>query len=105
MNRLTLLAVTLLAACSGGTDVSVDQPRLGRYSYQFEATGLNASGTMVLTYAAPDSIAGRFEVPGYTPVFDLGNRNGSAYIVYAHRVGGGLAQHRFRLDGQDLVCE
>ena len=104
MRRIYLVCVTLLGACAGGTDVSVDQPRLGRYSYAFSARGLTASGTMVLTYSAPDSIAGRFEVNGYESRMSLGFKNTDAYVVDAHPTTGGLAIHRLVLSDGELLC-
>lgn len=100
-----LLTGLLLAACGDSGGPADQGTRVGRYAYQFSAQGLTASGTMVLTYATADSIAGHFEVSAYTPEFSLGFKNQDAYVVYAHPTAGGLAQHRMRPEGSELVCE
>src|SRR5213075_2296684 len=93
-----------LSACGDSASPAPVSPPLGRYAYQFSAQGLTASGTMVLTYASPDSIAGHFEVPAYQPAMKLGFKNTDAYVVYALVTSGGLAQHRLALVDGDLQC-
>ena len=99
----------VVAACGGdATGPESELPPLGTYAYRFEGVQPGAArtyvGTFTLTYAAPDSIAGTFNVPGLDAVARLGFRNGDAWVVYGM---GGAYIHIHRLDwtGSRWTCE
>lgn len=100
-----VLLALLLAGCSSGDGTEPSPvPRVGRYAYSFDAEGLTASGIMHLAWVSPDSIAGRFEVPGYETTFALGNFNAGGWLVYARVIPFGIARQKLRLAGDELVC-
>lgn len=101
-----LLTLGLLGCGRDSTGLDGGVPRLGNYSYEFDAGGLEASGTLILTFASEDSIAGRFEVTGFESTFGLGFLNVDAYVVYAYPDQGGIAITRLRPDEDlGLFCE
>jgi len=104
--KVAAAAIGLAALACGGGDATgpTDAPPLGRYSYSFDAGGITASGTMILTYATADSIAGHFDVPQYDGRFALGFRNGTAYLVYAYPNLGGTAIQRLTPTAGGLAC-
>jgi len=76
LRQAIILGTLATLGCHSGTGPRAPLiPPLGRYAYSFthpaESTGVIAahtfSGTLVLTYATAESIAGRWEVPGYAP--------------------------------------
>ncbi len=77
-----LFACVLLAACSGSTEPEPAALQVGTYTYQ---SGLGA-GTLTLTYATPDSVAGRFDVGNLRGPFSLGRWNVDAYPLFADEV-------------------
>lgn len=79
-----LVALTLAGCATGPSDT----PSTGRYELdvvgQPSPWGGNwrASGTMVLTFATADSLAGRFEMPHYRPNL-AGARIGEGIVLFA----------------------
>ncbi len=101
-----VLALHLVGCGGDSTGLEDGFPPFGKYSYHFDAGGLEASGTLVVTYTSEDSIAGRFEVPGFESRFGLGFLNGDAYVVYGYPDRGGIAITRLRPDEDlGLFCE
>ena len=100
-----VLLALLLTSCSSGDGTEPSPvPRVGRYAYSFQAEGLTASGTMHLDWVSPDSIAGRFEVPGWETTFQGGGFNLTGWLVDAMPLQGGIAQQRLILQGEELSC-
>lgn len=85
MKHIILLAAILLAACSSSTEVESHTPRLGQYTYTSTIAG---SGTLTITYASADSIAGTWDTHRVgsevrlTGAGELGFWNQDAYVLY-----------------------
>lgn len=107
LRLVVLLAAAFLWACSANDTTDVNAPKLGRYSYRLDHnhTG-NYDGVLVITFATPDSIAGRWEVPAYQATLLLGARDGAVYAAMASaREGSGVYAHRFVVDARgELQC-
>lgn len=114
MKRLLLCLLALfLVACGGGDDSTGPSTALkaGVYDYSaqipfFKSDGSlgtsSYSGTLTLTYATADSIAGTFQVTGYRSDTRLGFKNADAYVLYAFTTPStGTIAHRIR---PDLGC-
>jgi len=101
-----VVAVLLAEACSSSTDEGSHVPSVGRYNYSFSYPGgPQYSGTLLLTYAAADSIAGTWQVPGYRSDAALGFYNVDAYVLYAYPTTGNTITHRFKFARGDASCE
>jgi len=123
MNRSALLALTILLGCSGSSDPSKGPPHLGVYHYSADRFLTNGNtehftGTLTLTYASKDSIAGFWKVQGsisffYDSLPELGFFNVDAYVLYAtmrfkfdSSAVGLLASNRFEPRGDGgLKCQ
>jgi hypothetical protein len=96
-NRLFATAVVLLAASACVKSHVPPDDRVipsGRYAYQATLLPPGASdsvtyqGTLVLDAVTPDSVAGRWEVPGYDADLRENRWNVASYEVHA-RIGAG----------------
>lgn len=115
-------AVLALMACGGDSTGPAPLPKLGRYAYSM-AVPVNLTspnlrtftGTLVLTYISPDSLAGSWEVPassyqgggtaaGYQARLALGFFNGGGWYFFAFPTDGGTIQHRL-FPGETPRCE
>jgi hypothetical protein len=95
-NRLFAAAALALLAASGCVKSHVPpEDRVipsGRYAYRATLLPPGASdsvtwqGTLVLDAVTPDSVAGRWEVPGYEPALRENRWNVASYEVHA-RIG------------------
>lgn len=73
------------AACGSSTEPTTRALRLGRYTY----TSIVGTGTLTVTYATNDSVAGTWNVPSSTggmvgPV-GLGFWNADAFVLYGEQ--------------------
>jgi hypothetical protein len=114
LNALVIAA--LLSACGGdaGTGPGRHTPELGTYSYTFQPTGPGLApppitGTLVITYAAADSIAGTMYSADLERRTSLGFFNVDAYVldVFGHSTSQvGLLIHRISVEGssRQLSC-
>lgn len=108
--RLAIFAALLLGACSSSTESTASRvPKLGRYAYS--GYGGDISGTLTLTYASADSVAGRWAVNGsngpfYQPEVALGMWNLDAYVLYAKgaQATSVTYAHRIWRDGNAMQC-
>ena len=81
----------------------------GRYAYEasWRPPGASApvrrAGTLVLDAVTPDSLVGRWEVPGYLPAFPHNDFTVVSYYVTAHAEAGGdtlVVSHYLRRDAR-----
>lgn len=84
---LMILLATLALACGDSTGPEARTLRIGRYSY----IGMDGAiqGTLTVTYASADSIAGAWAVNDATGAFfradaRLGTWNADAFVLYAY---------------------
>ena len=107
-----LLGLLLLTACGSTTAPSSRAPKLGTYTF---ASTLVGDGTLRLTYATPDSVAGTWNVAynsgTMTGPTTLGFWNSDAYLVYGRMqwVIGGIPTStqyavRFAVSGAGMSC-
>ena len=96
--RLALSGVLLALAGCGDEGPSDTLPQVGRYAYTFQ--GFNTSiepiqfaGALVLTFVSEDSMAGRWEVPGYNPNLFDGRRFTDHWFLMATAPEEGVASH------------
>lgn len=113
MKRTWQLTIALaVVACGGSSDsTGPTSLKVGVYNYAGNAPFLKSdgsvgttsfSGTLTLTYATSDSIAGTFQVARMRSDTKLGFRNGDAYVLYGFETGSGAAiVHRIK---PDLGC-
>jgi hypothetical protein len=96
---ISVVLSLILTGCSD-SGPSDQLPQVGRYTYTFD--GLNPSldsihfdGTLVLTLVSPDSMAGRWEVPGYNPPVLHGFRwpTSDSWFLMASSTDEGVASH------------
>lgn len=96
-NRCVAAAVALLAASACVKSHVPPEERVipsGRYQYQAKLLPPGASdsvaysGTLALDAVTPDSLAGRWEVPGYDPALRESRWNVASYEAHA-RIGTG----------------
>jgi len=102
---LLWLALALLG-CGGDANGPDAVPALGGYSYQAtlyiraNPTPVTYDGTLTLTYASPDSIAGTWDVPGYQPAGRFGRRIDDTWELDARPTNDAAAvEHRINPDG------
>ncbi|MEW5930505.1 MAG: hypothetical protein AB1941_23850 [Gemmatimonadota bacterium] len=98
--------VLLLAGCAANPGPGAGIPAEGRYRYRGSYTpGEGAAprsfaGTLVIERATRERIVGRWEVPGFRPVLQLGVSQDGAYVADADLgpAAGtlGTFQHRLR---------
>jgi hypothetical protein len=95
----------VLLACGGDANGPESVPALGSYSYQATLyvrtpAPVNFSGTLTLTYASADSIAGVWDVPGYQPAGRFGRRMDDQWELDARPTNDVAAvEHRINPDG------
>jgi hypothetical protein len=91
MKRFLLVLFASLLGCGGDSTAPPPALAVGVYDYTatvpfFKSDGSlgtsSYSGTLTLTYAAADSIAGTFQASGLRTDTGLGFRNGDAYVLY-----------------------
>jgi hypothetical protein len=94
------VALVLLAACGDSDGPSDQLPQVGRYTYTYDGRGsdldsIHFDGTLVLTLVSPDSMAGRWEVPGYNPPVLHGFRRptSDSWFLMASSTDEGVASH------------
>lgn len=115
-------ALSALVACGGESTAPETLPRIGRYSYAMAVPVNIASpnlrtftGSLVVTFISPDSLAGYWEVPsstyqsgaagaGYQARLALGFFNGGGWYFFAYPTDGGTIQHRL-FAGTPPRCE
>jgi hypothetical protein len=105
-----VLAVLALSSCGDSTGPSSRTLSVGRYRY--EAYGGEYSGTLTLTYATADSVAGTWDVRDrqgrsmYQSAIGLGFYNVDAYVLYAKgAVATSLTYaHRIARNGDAITC-
>ena len=103
-----LVAFVPLVACGGDGGPSPDVPALGVYNYLIrvnvrDATGPTTfDGTLTITYAAADSIAGTWAVQGYAPAATRGSLVAGSYVLWAQPDDAATVQHRIGTDGSCL---
>lgn len=122
--RAALACVTLATtwSCGGDSTGPTTLPRLGRYSYSMAVpvnlTSPNLrtfSGSLVVTFVSPDSLAGYWDVPassyqtggagaGFQSRLTLGFFNGGGWYFFAYPVDGGTIQHRL-YPGKNPRCD
>ena len=108
-----IAALAMLGACNSDDGVASRVPALGVYSYHAELRGpdggpLALDGTLTLTYATRDSIAGTWAVPGLEPAPRYGGWNYVAYLLMADgrpQSGVGALTHRLTRSAAGLTCE
>ena len=96
----------LLTGCAANPGPSAGIPAEGRYRYTGSYTpGEGAAphaytGTLVIERATPERIIGRWEVPGFEPVLQIGASEDGAYVANADLSPAagtlGTFQHRLR---------
>lgn len=97
-----------LAGCGGDSGPSAEVSALGVYNYLVRvrvrdaASATTFDGTLTITYAAEDSIAGTWAVQGYEPAASLGFLNGGSYVLRAQPNDAATVQHRIARDGSCL---
>lgn len=110
--RVRLTVLLLLAAGCGSNDPSNDTPAVGPYRYtadvrvRDELTSSHFEGTLTITFASQDSIAGRWAVEGLNQPGELGGFNLDAYVLDATASNdAALIAHRIGRGGATLPCE
>lgn len=114
-SRVGILVLVLLGAC--GSTAPIPTPRLGRYAFTANLATAGSSvahpvsGTLVLSYASADSVAGTMQGSlDFGPLVRLGFKNGDAYYVvfdvkyYQQGITGNLNARLRPVDGS-LVCD
>lgn len=114
----TTCLLLVLAACGGDSPTDTGEtrvPLVGSYDYAFvwqhphDPAGTPArtlAGTMILTHATEDSIAGSWSVTFYDTDMSLGFWNVDAYVVYASMTGATITHRLARQTGSNnLNCE
>jgi hypothetical protein len=96
--RLLLALLGITWGCDSGLEPGEDAPPLGRYAFTVDAGLFEHAGALVLTYATPDSIAGRWDAPAVNDSVHLGFRNVDAYVVGMTDQFAGIAFLRLALD-------
>lgn len=112
MNRIAAVtALVALLACSDSTGLEDRVPALGSYAYSMSIpaafgtpTARHYTGSLVITFASEDSIAGSWAVQGYQAALDLGFWNSDAYVVTAD-VPDGFITHRLKKSATGFECE
>jgi hypothetical protein len=110
--RMWLGLMALVTACGGDGLTSVGNatvPRVGQYSYRatgvFGVSGAPIVGTLRLTFASRDSIAGTWSVPEYQSPGLLGSYNIDAYVLWAKNTSGSISvTHRIARSGNSITC-
>lgn len=105
---LMILLATLALACGDPTGPEARTLRLGRYSY----IGMDGAiqGTLTVTYASADSIAGTWSVNDATGAFfradaGLGTWNADAYVLYSYNARFTQTySHRLSRNGDAVSC-
>ena len=101
-----LLAAALLRGCAPTPAAERTFPP-GRWTYEARwrppgaAAPVRRAGALVLDAVTPDSLVGRWEVPGYLPGFPHNDFTVVSYFVTAHAVEGGdtlVVSHYLRRD-------
>ena len=114
MTALFLMGATL-AACGDGSEGLAPElrtPATGVYQYDAivqvdDSLADTLAGVLDISFAHPDSIVGRWNVPGFVPATERGLWNVNAYVIPATPTQhGGTLNHRIwrRSDGSGLLC-
>ena len=110
MRYLLTVCALALVACGDSTGPTSHALRVGRYSYS--AYGGSIAGTLRITYATADSVAGAWDVRSpdgqafYEPPVSLGFWNQDAYVLYAKGAQAAAVTytHRVWRDGEATAC-
>jgi hypothetical protein len=108
MRRAMLAGAAFLIGCGGDSTAPLERGQMptGRYSYTVPSKA-QFTGTLTLTYATPNSIAGTWAVPGYQPRSQRGGWHSDTYILYAMKVGStdNSYTHNVHRTGDSYSCK
>lgn len=111
MRRVWTLVLGLAAVgCGGSTEPSNRALQVGRYRYTASGTAVRGSlaGTLTLTSATADSVAGSWSVASslltFQPAVQLGKWNEDAFVLYARGGDGATYSHRIARAGGGYSC-